>query len=74
MANNDITVTILDNGEVKIETDAISGPIHTVAENMIKWIEQECGGEVTRTKRIDIHQNIHVHDHDHEHDHLHSHS
>jgi hypothetical protein len=71
MANN-ITCTILENGTVRIDTDQISGPNHATAEAALQWIANQLGGDVTRTRRVDIHQHIHMDEHDHDHDHTHA--
>jgi len=71
---NNIECTILENGTVRIDTDQISGPNHATAEAALAWIAKEMGGEVKRTRRININQTVHVHDHDHDHDHDHSHA
>jgi hypothetical protein len=64
---NDITVTILDDGTVRIDTGAITGPDHQAAEAALLWIQRELGGPATRTRRIDI--GAHIHEHEHEHTH-----
>jgi len=69
---NDITVTILENGTCRIDTDQISGPAHQAAESALQWIARELGGEVTRTKKVTI--GIQLHGHDHDHDHFHTHN
>lgn len=61
-----LTVTILDSGTCRIETDAISGPNHQLAEAALLWIARELGGEVTRTRRVTIGQTLTAHAHDHE--------
>lgn len=72
MAQNDITVTILENGTARIDTDAIAGPAHQAAEAALLWIAKELGGPATRTGRA--HSHTHAHDHEHEHDHHHEHA
>lgn len=64
--SDNITLTILENGTVRIETDKISGPNHANAEAALLFIAKEMGGEVTRTHR---HPGGHVHTHEHEHEH-----
>jgi hypothetical protein len=67
---NEITVSILDNGTTRIETNRFSGPVHAAAEAALLWIARELGGETTRTRRVMIGQAIHAHDHaGHEHEH-----
>jgi hypothetical protein len=67
-----LTCTILENGTVRIDTDKISGPNHSNAEAALQWIAKEMGGDVTRTRRVNINQTVHMHDHDHDHDHSHA--
>jgi ABC-type Zn2+ transport system substrate-binding protein/surface adhesin len=73
MATNDITVTILENGTARIETDKIAGPAHQAAEAALLWIERELGGNVSRIGKGHIHTHEHNHTHDHNHNHDHAH-
>lgn len=68
---NDISITILENGNVRIDTDQIGGPEHMAAEKALQWIASELGGNTTRTRRNQGH--VHNHDHAHNHDHNHTH-
>ena len=68
---NDISITILDDGTARIDTDHITGPAHQAAESALLWIARELGGEVSRVKKPGSH--IHHHDHDHEHFNSHTH-
>lgn len=72
-----IKVTILENGNLKLETDTVSEANHTNAENLLKEIERLSGGlkEVVVKKRslwgrvvdkIKGHQHVH-HGHGHSH-------
>ncbi|MGH7260153.1 MAG: hypothetical protein ACREI9_05660 [Nitrospiraceae bacterium] len=51
MANDELTITILDDGTIKIETDQVSMPNHANAEEFLKMAARMVGGETTRTKR-----------------------
>jgi hypothetical protein len=68
---NDITVTILESGNVRIDTGKFAGPVHATAEAAMLWIAKELGGDVDKVKNV--HTHTHIHDHEHDHDHLHSH-
>ena len=67
MATNDITVSILEDGTVRIDTNAIAGPAHLAAEKALAWMAREIGGTVTRTKRAHTHHHDHGKEHDHQH-------
>lgn len=69
MANNEFNITILEDGNTKIETDSFSGTSHQIAEKALQWIASELGGEVTRVKKTHTHHHNHVHDNDHNHSH-----
>ena len=56
---------ILEDGTIKVITDPISGPNHVNAEQFLRLIGQMAGGEVTRTRRMDVHRNISQTLHDH---------
>jgi hypothetical protein len=65
---NEMTVTILEDGTVKVETGAVGGPEHMAAERMLQWLASQLGGESTRVKRAGAHQHAHGHDHAHKHE------
>lgn len=46
-----IQFEVLEDGTLKITTDEISGENHMNAEEFLKWLAQELGGEVKRVKR-----------------------
>lgn len=71
MAKNDISVTILEGGIVRIDTDSIAGPDHQIAEKALLWITKEMGGSVTRESRKGA---VHHHNHKHSHDGISFHS
>ncbi len=62
---DEMKITILPDGTVKIETDAISGANHMTAERALQWIAAELGGATTRTKRAHGHTHDEAHDHEH---------
>lgn len=53
--------TVLQDGVVKLTTDAISADNHTAAERMIRAIEERLGGEteVERQGGLQHHQHQH---------------
>lgn len=65
--NNEIKVTILDDGSVKIETGTFEGAKHSAAEAMLRDIGNALG-KTTRTRAPHAHHHHHEHDHDHEHE------
>lgn len=44
MSADKITVEILPDGTLKLETDEVSMANHTNAENLLKQIASDCGG------------------------------
>jgi hypothetical protein len=63
-----IKVTILEDGTIKIETDKVSMPNHTNAENFLMAITQAAGGTVERERKSGVHTHTHDgHTHTHEH-------
>ena len=84
-ATDTIAIEILDDGTIKVTTDPISGPNHLNAEQLLRFIAQQAGGETTRTRRVDVGHRLGVHtrdgpthshdEHDHgHHGHGHAHS
>jgi hypothetical protein len=53
-----ITITVLDDGRVKIETDEISAPNHKSADEALKFLEELFGGEVIIVKRKAKHAHV----------------
>jgi hypothetical protein len=56
-----LKITILENGTVKIETSAVSGPNHVNAEKALEWLTRELGGDVTRERLAGVHSHTHEH-------------
>lgn len=69
-----LTVEITENGTIKTTTDQVSAANHANAEQFLKFMAAQLGGDRTRTRRGDVHSHgTHTHSHDHEeHDHDHS--
>jgi hypothetical protein len=63
MNQDDIKIEILDNGDIKITTDPISGPNHMAAENLLKFLSQAAGGTTEQQRRG--HGQAHSHGHIH---------
>ena len=66
MATDRIKVTILENGVVKIETDAISTANHTSAEGAIRSLQALLGGPATLAsngKKAHTHTHVGTHSH-----------
>lgn len=60
---NEIKVTILDSGAVKIETAQFASASHSIAEKALLWINQELGGEVQKTVIPHTHTHGGLHEH-----------
>lgn len=67
LKENEVRVEILPDGSVKITTGSFGGPIHSSAEAMMRAIESELGGDVTRERAEHAHAHAGHHHHDHEH-------
>ena len=48
---DDIKITILDDGRIKIETDQISQANHTSAEKLLQELSRLTDGSLDRTRR-----------------------
>jgi len=46
-----LNVTILDDGSVKVETDAVSAANHRNAEQFLLELARACGGKTERRQR-----------------------
>jgi hypothetical protein len=55
MKQDDITITILDDGRIKIETNKISPANHTTAQKFLETITQLSGGDVIKQKKSKSH-------------------
>ncbi|HUD74847.1 MAG TPA: hypothetical protein VMQ76_07230, partial [Terracidiphilus sp.] len=58
-----IKIQILDNGQIKIETNAVSGPNHTGAESLLREIARLAGGPTKRTMKVGAHLHAALHAH-----------
>jgi len=65
---NDIEVTILPDGSVRVVTGKFDGAAHMSADAFVLWVQRELGGE-SRVQRGHHHHHGHEHDHDHDHEH-----
>ena len=62
-----MSITILPDGTIKIETNKISGPNHLSAEKFVKAVNELAGGDTTATRKVGAMHN-HVQDaHTHTH-------
>lgn len=57
-----MTIEVLPDGTLKVETGKVSGPNHLNAEQFINEMAKQAGGPVTRTKKGHSH---HGHSHTH---------
>jgi hypothetical protein len=55
VTGDEMRLTILDDGTLKIETDEISSKHHIGAENMLGFLGELMGGKEKRVKRKDAH-------------------
>jgi hypothetical protein len=62
MDKDKMTITILDDGTIKIETDRISQANHMTAEAFMRFVAQAAGGRQDRKAKHGVH---HHHHHDH---------
>lgn len=60
---DNMEIEILEDGTIKVLTDEISAPNHILAENFLKFIATNAGGETTRERRIDKKTHSHSHSH-----------
>lgn len=58
-------ITVLDDGTIKVETDAVSGPNHMSAEAFLRQMSMEAGGEVNIARSGHGHHHHHAHGHEH---------
>ena len=63
---DEMRIEVLDEGTIKIETDAVSGPNHMNAEGFIREVFNLAGGKGRRTLRpnADLRHALHTHTHD----------
>jgi len=55
-----MSITILPDGTIKIETNKISGPNHLSAEKFVKAVNELAGGDTTATRKV-----VAMHNHEH---------
>jgi hypothetical protein len=60
-----IRIRILEDGTIRIETDAVSQANHMSAEQLLRDVAAACGGESTRQRKSAAHTHHHAHDHAH---------
>lgn len=65
MANDTFTIEILPDGTIKTLTDAVSGANHANAEEFLRFVARQCGGETTRTRRSDVNVSLKAAFHEH---------
>jgi len=64
--NDNIEITILPDGTLKIETDKVSMPNHKNAEELLQWFARMTGGESKRVRKPHAHANVHQHEEAHQ--------
>ena len=69
MSIDKMTITILDDGRIKIDTDQVSMPNHASAEEFLRLMAELSGGTQERVRKA--HGHAHHHEHEHEHEHAH---
>lgn len=57
--HDDIEIEILDDGRVKVITPGISGTNHKNADELLKFMSQQLGGTVEKTKAKRSHSHSH---------------
>jgi hypothetical protein len=67
-------IEVLEDGTIKVITDAVSMQNHMSAEAFLREANRLLGGETKRTRRMDVKFDLHHHLDEHTHDgHTHSH-
>jgi hypothetical protein len=66
LSKDTITVTVLPDNRIRIETGDMSGALHTSAGRFLQALMQDLGVGTESRERI-----AHVHNHEHEHEHEH---
>lgn len=64
---DEMIITVLPDGSLKIETGKVSAANHMSAEGFIREASRLMGGKVERKSK-----HAHHHHHQHEHDHVHA--
>lgn len=71
MKTDTLTIEILPDGTLKVETDEVSAPNHVAAENIIKEMFRMQGGAVDIKHKHGKHGHSHSHGHgQNRHDHI----
>jgi hypothetical protein len=63
---DEIKIEILEDGTIRVETDAVSPANHVNAEAFVKFLADLAGGKSTRTRRGHHHGHGHTHTHEEE--------
>jgi hypothetical protein len=69
MGKGEMTIEILEDGTIKVQTNDMSGPGHKAADDFLSMIARLAGGEVTEEKIGHAHHHQHSHSHEGEHHH-----
>jgi hypothetical protein len=72
MKKDEMRIEILEDGTIKFETDSVSMPNHTNAEQFLREVGRLAGGTTERKKRTGHHHHGHSHSHG-EGEHTHQH-
>ena len=56
MKEDKIQIEIMEDGQVKIVTDEIGAANHRSADDLLKFLESQLGGEVKKQKRPQSYQ------------------
>ena len=64
-AYDEIEITVLDDGTIKMETDKISPANHMAAERFLQAVIELAGGASERKKRGNVHAHSHAKQHKH---------
>lgn len=67
IANGEMVITILEDGEIKIETGNMAGTSHRQADDFVKTVSMLAGGSTIEEKLDHAHEHEHEHTHNHEH-------
>lgn len=62
--DNEMTITVLDDGSIQVITDDLSGPNHMNADNLVAFIAKLAGGK-TKIEARKKHGRQHTHSHSH---------
>lgn len=63
--NDTFTIEITEDGHIKTVMDAVSGANHANAEEFLRFVARECGGDTTRTRRNDVNVSLKAVLHEH---------